>query len=421
MSAPTVIVLNDFGHIQGGASQVAIQSARALAKSGCRVIFFCAVEPIAPELADPASGVRVVCTRQPEIIKHPSRMQAAFQGLWNSRTSAALDELLREFSPRDTIIHLHGWTKALSSSVIRLAVKRGFPVVCTMHDYFLCCPNGGFFNFQRNAICKLAPLSGRCIAEHCDARSYPQKLWRVARQAVQSGWGKLPGGVTHFISVSRFSQKLLEPHLPAGASFTFVQNPVDARKQPAAPVADNSSFVAVGRLNREKGGLLLAEAAAQAKVSVLFVGEGPERAEIEKLLGPQSVTGWLERSAVHERMRGARALILPSLLYETQGLVVQEAAAVGVPAIVADTSAACDLVENGVTGLWFKGGDREDLQRALQRMQDRDLAAKLGAAAYEKFWNAAPTPERHASELREVYEKVLSQQCREARPSPVAH
>jgi len=60
-------------------------------------------------------------------------------------------------------------------------------------------------------------------------------------------------------------------------------------------------------------------------------------------------------------------------------LVVLEAAALGVPAIVADTSAARDLVRDGHTGLWFKGGDALSLRAAMQRLMVTQLAQDMDA------------------------------------------
>jgi glycosyltransferase involved in cell wall biosynthesis len=81
----------------------------------------------------------------------------------------------------------------------------------------------------------------------------------------------------------------------------------------------------------------------------------------------------------------------------------------GIPAIVADTSAARDLVIDGVTGLWFKGGDLYDLKEKMRRFAvDAEFAAKCGLAAYQRFWADPPTLERHVKELLGVYSHVLA-------------
>src|SRR5262245_21581992 len=170
-----VIVVNDFAHVEGGASQVAISSAIGLANRGHQITYLSAVRPVAPELLN--SRVRVEITGQHAIVSNPNRMRALIQGLWNRTASRSMEGILRELDPRQTVVHLHGWTKALSSSVIRAALSRRFKVICTLHDYFSACPNGSFFNYPKNRICTLQPLSASCIASQCDRRHYGHKLW----------------------------------------------------------------------------------------------------------------------------------------------------------------------------------------------------------------------------------------------------
>jgi len=112
---------------------------------------------------------------------------------------------------------------------------------------------------------------------------------------------------------------------------------------------------------------------------------------------------------VRIQIRRALALVLPSLWYETQGLVVLECAASGVPAIVPDLCAASEFVEHGRTGLIFKRGDKADLADKMRSLlADRALAARLGRAAYEKFWAAPPSAQAHAAGLLDIYRQMLS-------------
>jgi glycosyltransferase involved in cell wall biosynthesis len=318
--------------------------------------------------------------------------------------------LLDELEPADTVVHLHGWTKALSCSVISEALGRGYPLVTTLHEYFSACPNGGFFNYQTLASCPLVPLSFACVSTHCDSRSYPHKLWRVARQVLQQRAAGFPERGRHFITVSRFSEKILKPYLPGDAVIHAVRNPVDVPCEQPAPVDTNTRFIYVGRLSPEKGAALMARAAACLNVPVSFVGEGTARREILEAYPSASMLGWLPGEQVRAELRNARALVLPSLWYETQGLVVAEAAALGVPAIVPRESAACEFVVEGVTGLLFQSGNEDDLRSKMAILHGAPrLAARMGMAAYERYWGDPPTLERHVDALEGVYRTVIAQ------------
>ncbi len=401
-----VVIVNDAAHINGGAAQVALSSAIALAHSGCRVTVFAAFGPAMPELLN-TPNLRLIMTGQHEILTDPSRVRAATQGIWNVSAARALNRILRELDPSRSIVHFHGWTKALSPSVLKVTIDRNFRAIITLHEYFTACPIGSFYNHQRRAICELDPLSTRCIMENCDSRSYRDKLWRVTRQAVQRYIGMVPNGVRHFITLSDMSEKILAPTLPVNARLHRVNNPIDTERRPKADIESNQAFTFVGRLSPEKGALLFARAAHTAGVQAVFVGDGECAEEVRAANPDADITGWLTRDAVTERLARSRALVFPSLWYETSGLVISEAAALGVPAIVSDSSVAKERVSDGLTGKHFRGGDGRSLSAVLQLLKDGPLSAALGAEAYRAYWESPQQMSRHLSDLMSVYESVI--------------
>ena len=401
-----IIVVNDFGYVEGGSSQVALSSAIGLARRGHRVTLVCAVGPIMSELKD--SNVRAVCTHQYDIARDPNRFRASLQGIWNSKAARTMGDVLRPLDPARTIVHLHGWTKSLSSSVVREAVVRGFKVICTLHDYFTACPTGGFFHHPSKKICTLTPLSAACILSACDRRGYLQKLWRVGRQIVQQRWGMVPGGIRNFICVSRFSRSILIPFLPTGSNLFWNSNVINVQKSEPVQVERNDYFVMVGRLTAGKGPDIFAQAAVAMGCRVIFVGDGECRHEVERACPSAKITGWCPIAEVVGYLRQARALVFPSLWYEAQPLVVLEAAALGVAAIVSDASAARDTVVDGKTGFWFRSGDHHDLSKKMAMFEDRDLAKRLGLAAYEHYWSDPSDLEAHLQRLEEIYVRVTS-------------
>lgn len=400
-----VIVLNDFAHINGGASQVALTEAVALAQAGHSVSFFAAVGPVAPILSE--NCATVIDLGQQELVKEKSFARAALRGIWNFGAAQRLVELLSRHDPADTIVHLHSWTKALSPSVVRAVLDRNFRMVCTLHDYFTACPNGGFYDYRTNEICKLRPLSPACMVRHCDRRSYAEKLWRVARQAISARFARLPAGIHGFFYSTDLSLEILKPYLPADACFLQVKNPIDVPRADPADPGSNKGFIGVGRIVPEKGFDLLAKAARAINAPVTFVGDGESRESIQAEAPNAEFTGWLGRADVLSRIRRSRALVLPSRWYETQGMVVLEAASQGIPALVPDSSTARESVEDGVTGFRFEGGNWQSLADKMRKLEDDEVARRLGQAAYERYWSNPATSSGHAQELIAGYRAVL--------------
>jgi glycosyltransferase involved in cell wall biosynthesis len=402
----TVVLVNDFATIAGGTDQVALGEAAGLAQRGHRVTLVSGSGKPDPQLL--VAGVEVLSTEQPTTLSDPNRVRAATRGLWNQPAGALVRQVLADANPASTVVHVHGFTKVLSPSVVRAAVKSGIPTVATLHDYFVACPNGGLFNYQTNEICRLDPMSLTCVATHCDARAYSHKLWRVGRQAAQRRFGLMPSGISQVIVPSESAAEIVKQFLPSEVSMAIVSNPVSVFQLPPADVADNQPFVMVGRLERDKGAMLLAQAGQAAGLRVVFVGQGTEERAIKQANPAAEITGWLEPEQVRTIVRGARAVVNASLIYETQGLTLLEAAAEGVPAIVSDTSVARDAVEPNLTGLWFKSGDIDDLRHKLIQLHtDPDLAARMGAAAYARFWAQPPDLSTHLDQLESIYRDAL--------------
>jgi glycosyltransferase involved in cell wall biosynthesis len=159
----------------------------------------------------------------------------------------------------------------------------------------------------------------------------------------------------------------------------------------------------------EKGPALFAEAARALGMIPTFVGDGPVAAELKSAYPEARMLGWQKPDAVHAAMRAARALVFPSLWYEGQPLTVLEAKAMGTPVVVSDGCAGRADVEDGVTGLWFKGGDAADLARVLELTKDDARIRALSAASYASYWADPPTLDSHIERLGSVYRAVLTQ------------
>lgn len=404
-----VIIINDNAHVNGGAAKVAIQEAMGLADRGHCIYFVCAVQPIAQELTHP--NISVICSHQHDLLANPNHLEAFVQGWWNTKAARMTRQLLSHLDWSDTIIHLHVWSRALSASTVRAALDSDIPVICTLHDFVLACPNATFFNHTSQQICHLRPLSAACLLTNCDTRNYSQKLWRVGRQFIQKQISHAPDAIKHVIVHSRLASEVMQPYLPPDCAIHSLPIYIENTKCPPAHPEINDTFVYLGRLVREKGVLLAASSAAAEDVPLTFVGSGPLAEQIRAAYPKAVITGWVDHATSVKYLRTARALIFPSLWYETLGLVVLEAAANGIPSLVPDTSAAREVVLDGVTGLHFKSGDELDLRARVKQLQDPELVRALGRSAYEHFWSSDYSSlNTHISSLEKIYQKVLQPQ-----------
>ena len=343
MNVKTVVIVNDFNYVQGGASKVAIDTAKMLKEANFNVYFFSAVHKKEEEI----EGITYLSTNQQEALKEKNKLKGALNGIYNFKAKKELKKLLQTLDKETTIIHVHGWTKALSSSVFDIAFKLKFKVVLTLHDYFTACPNGGYFNYPQNEICYLKPLSWKCIKCNCDSRNYGFKLYRVLRQFVQNRIVKLNDKLEYAISISDFSEKILKPTLGKNTKITRIYNPIDIDENvEKIDPSKNEYYLYVGRISKEKGVDLFCQAITDLNYKGIVVGDGDEKEKLEKQFPKIEFVGWKNKDEVKEYMKGAKALIFPSRWYEGAPLTPLEAMQYGIPCLTSNVTAAIDYVGN---------------------------------------------------------------------------
>lgn len=401
-SLKTVLIVGDFAALNGGQAKVAVDSARLLAGAGLDVVFFAASGPVTPALSHPRITVHTL--DQHTILDDPNRLRAMRRGIWNGPAARELRRLAAQFDPVTTILHCHGFAKALSPSIGPVLADGPLRSVFTMHEYFLACPNGGFFDYQKNEICTRTAMGLSCLTTNCDARRGVHKAWRVVRQAALLGPGRLPRGLQDVIYISQTQRQAMAGYFGAKTRLHHVSNPVEAGGGPV-DARSNDTFVFVGRLAPEKGALQFAQAAQAAGVKALFVGDGPERAAIEAANPDAEITGWVTPDQVQTHLSRARALVFPSLWYEGQPLVPIEALLRGIPVICGGWSAAHEVVRHGENGIIYGSPTVSALAGALG---DIDKVGAFDSRALA----AAVAPRRHLDTLITLYQGVLD------RPSP---
>ncbi len=148
-------------------------------------------------------------------------------------------------------------------------------------------------------------------------------------------------------------------------------------------------FIYVGRLGVEKNLKLLAEAyrelrKTQPNAHLIVVGDGPYRAEFERLLDglPVTFTGFLERTDLCRAYASADVKLFPSTT-DTWGNAPVEAQASGLPVIVSSIGGPAELMEDGVTGIQIGGHDVDELRHAMESLMNGGLRMRLGSQARE--------------------------------------
>jgi glycosyltransferase involved in cell wall biosynthesis len=278
------------------------------------------------------------------------------------------------------VIHFHNMS-LLGAHALRIQSSHGRAVkLYTTHEHWLVCPMHVLWKFNSRACEK--PECLRCVMK---GRRPPQ-LWRYTNTL-----GRMATHVDEFVSPSRFTAQMHADrrfprpvtHLPY-----FIDRADSDWQNPAPRPQERPYFLFVGRLEVIKGlQTLLPLWNRVREYDLLVAGSGLYENELRRLatgnprirfLGPQSQR---ELGALYHH---AEACIVPSITYETFGIIIVEAFARKTPVIVRDLGALPEVVNDSGGGFVYRTDD-ELLAAVNQLGSAPTIRADLGNAGYEAF------------------------------------
>ena len=397
-----VVVISDLSVERDGPTAIALATVRMLRRSGIEVTYVCGDDGSNAALKE--LGVHVVPLGGLELVT-ARPVNAAFAGLFNFKAAKILRKVIGETDGEGVVYHLHNWSKILSPSVFSVLDRVSERLFISTHDFFLACPNGGYFNFQRKSPCELDPLSFACLTTNCDRRSYQEKIWRVIRALTRRS----------LIDLSRKRPTILAVHegmvdyLVRGGirreAILVLRNSVSPWSDTRIAAENNRKFLFVGRLEHDKGADLLAAAARAADIQLQVVGDGPLRSDLERVYPEFEFMGWQSREQIAVIARGARAVVVPTASRETFGLVAFEAITSGIPVIVSKFGIASDEIVNNGVGFACDPYDHDELTRLLKRMaENSDELGQMSQACWQKRNSVALTSRQWEERLLSLYE-----------------
>lgn len=343
-----ILVCHNFYQQPGGEDQVYRDEIDALRESGHEVILY---------------------TRHNDDVRKTSFLFLLFRILWNWTTFREVRALIRRHRP--DIVHVHNYFLLISPSVFFAAGIEKVPVVWNLDNQRLMCPSA---NFTRSGkLC--TDCLGRCFAwpgvwHACYRGSRIFTLGVALISSVHFLIGTWARRVTCYLASTEFYRNLfIRQGLPAERVHV---KPHMVFSDPGLAAGDGEYALFIGRLDPEKGAMLLVEAWGKLQEKgcdcpLRIRGDGQLRLAMESYIGRYnlrnvSFEGRKTREELFDLVKGARFLIWPSLgYYETFGLVAFEAFACGRPVIASNIGVLSEHVENGVTGLTFDPGNASDL------------------------------------------------------------
>lgn len=275
------------------------------------------------------------------------RLSLPLQQIWSLRGANLFADKVKSFNP--DIVHFQNLFPLLSRSCAWKGKELGVPMVHTLRNYRYLCANA--LLEREGAACEL------CIETNS---SLPALRYKCYRNSALATIPLVLGNVLHnsigsnkidnlyYITASEFARSRF---LNAGWDKNkFFLKPNLIKRRAVNQKVDRKGLLYVGRLSEEKGikQLLAAWKISKTQTSLTIIGDGPLAKLAEEAASSDTRISYLGRKSadcVIQSMADAKALVQPSLCYETFGRTLAEALSVGTPVIASNHGALREIVE----------------------------------------------------------------------------
>lgn len=398
-------MLNKFHFVQGGADRHYLDLIKLLKSKGHQVIPFAMQDPKNLPTAFAKYFVKNVKLREVKLGLESLRIIGRILYSWEARQK--IKKLIHKEKP--DLAHLHNIYHQISPSILTVLKKEGIPIVMTVHDYKLVCPNYRLFN--QGQICKKCKkrkyfyaLFNKCVKD-----SYLASGLNCLEMYFHKAMKFYEKNVDLFICPSQFMQKTLKdwglpqeklvtlPHFTLGKNLTKVKR-------------GGKYVLFFGRLSLEKGiDDLIKTAQDLPEIKFKIAGDGPEKKRIKRKLQKLkirnvSLLGFQEKKNLRKIISLAHCVVVPSIWHEVFGLTIIESFQYGKPVIARKRGAISELIQEGENGFLFE--DQKELTEKIKLIfGDQSLYKKLGQNALTKFEDH--DPHLYYLKLRKLYNSQL--------------
>ena len=330
--------------------------------------------------------------------------------VYSFESKAKIRQLLRDLKP--DVAHIHTIDHQISPSILPVLREEGVPVVQTVHDYKLICPNYKLYVPQTGELCERC-LPGKyhhCVRQRCMKNSLAASALVAGAMYLHKRLRIFEENVYAFLCSTHFLASQLEKGGIPKEQLRHQHLYIDLARYEAQEERGDY-FVYVGRVVPEKGlNTLLAAAAQVPDCKLIIVGEGESRPDLEvfaRSCGADNVSfaGYKDGEELTRLIARARFLVIPSEWYEPCGLVIWEANALGRPVIASRIGGIPESVDDGETGLLFEPGNVGELAEKIAWLFEHPReAGEMGTAGRKKI-EAFCVP--HYDRMLAVYQEAI--------------
>ncbi len=403
-----ILQINKFFYIKGGSDTYFFSLSDLLSQNGHEVAFFSMKDPKNRSSSFSEYFVDNIDFSKREGLKEFKKAAHSFYSLEAKRK---LEKLIKKYRP--DIAHLHNIAHHLSPSILSVLKKHNIPIVQTLHDYQLICPN--YKLYTEGEVCE------RCkkykyfetVIHKCLQDAYLPSAFEALEMYFHKSLQIYENMIDYYVSPSEFLAEKLVAWGHDKRKIAVINNFINSKN--FKPNFKNGNYILYfGRLAEEKGLKILVQAMKEANdINLKIAGEGPLKPKLEKYARENKLSnieflGFKNQEELSGLISDSAFTVMPSVWYENYPYGILESFAFGKPVVASDLGGISELIIKGKTGFSCRPGEPGDLAQKIKKLySDKDLILKMGKAA-RKFVEENNSPETHYKQIIALYNNLLA-------------
>jgi len=404
-----ILMINKFYYFRGGSEHYVFELSKLLESYGHQVVFFSMQDERNIKSKFSEYFIKKVDLQKFNLIN-------IIKFFYNYESVKKLKKIIKYEKPE--VAHLHNIAHQISPAIIKVLRKNNIPIVQTLHDYKIICPN--YRLYSRRQICQLC-RGGKyynCFFRKCLHNSWLKSFLGMLEAYLNNKIFKYYDLVDLFIAPSQFMKDVCIRFGIAENKIKVIYNFIDVTALTNDNLANKKEepeyILYFGRLSQEKGIGILLDALAKVNgvINLKIVGAGLERKNLElriknlELSDRVEIVGPKYGDELKQIIIRAKAVIMPSLWPENMPYSILEALALGKIVIASRTGGLPEIIQDGCNGLLFNSGDSIDLAKKIDLVLANNQLAKNiennAKLSLNKFNSQA-----HYWKISEIYQDLI--------------
>lgn len=330
-----------------------------------------------------------------------------FKIIYSKEAYKKIKKVLLDFKP--DIIHLNNINFQLTPSIIDAAYEMHIPIVQTVHDYQMICPNHLLFNPNTNEICEKCINGSKwnCTKNNCIHGSKLKSIIGSIESILYNKYRNEYQKVNKYICPSKFLEnKLLLSSEVYKDKTIAIHNFIELNKLNNYKKDDYVLFF--GRLSEEKGLSMFIECCKELpNIKFKIAGTGPLDYMCKNIDNVEFV-GFKTGKELEKLVAKAKFSVYPSIWYENCPLSILESESLGTPIITAKQGGMMELVEDKKTGILVENINKNNLKKAIKNLyKDDELISQMSKNCINKRKNMISLDE-YCNEIIKIYKEVIN-------------